>query len=251
MDSDAVVNPAVVRKIDGSFSRIYLRFNTGKLLCDLVNEETLLYFFLNAVLTVRSQFPSKWQLMHHSWDRYVFDAFDNWRLTSRVLLSFCTLPDTSFFFWRFIILFRRNGMKGKRRPKKCFCGALIILIRKSVPVRRLVVWKTASGSWSGETMSAGGRVILVIGAMIMPAWRHGRITSGHLKEYRKSHPEYVRKCREAQKRRDRSKRLHLDIQDKIKRQAPDIIDQLLDKAHLGNLDKQAKTGINHWKQHYF
>ena len=49
MDAGSVVNPAVVRKIDGSFSRIYLRFNTGKLLCDLVNEENLLYFFLIAV----------------------------------------------------------------------------------------------------------------------------------------------------------------------------------------------------------
>ncbi|MCL4415646.1 MAG: hypothetical protein M1365_02925, partial [Actinobacteria bacterium] len=59
----------------------------------------------------------------------------------------------------------------------------------------------------------------------------------HLKGYRKSHPEYVSKCRDAQKRRDRSKRLHLDIQAKIRRQAPDIINQLWDKSHLDNLDK--------------
>ncbi len=49
--------------------------------------------------------------------------------------------------------------------------------------------------------------------------------------------------REGRKRRDRSKRIRFDIQDKIRRQAPDIIAQLLDKAHLGNLDKQAKTVI--------
>jgi hypothetical protein len=49
--------------------------------------------------------------------------------------------------------------------------------------------------------------------------------------------------REGRKRRDRSKRIHFDIQDKIRRQAPDIIAQLWDKTHLGNLDIQAETVI--------
>ena len=98
MDADAVVNPAVVRKIDGSFSRIYLRFNTGKLLCDLVNEETLLYFFLIAV-------SDRKDLNFHQNDNiYTIHGTDMslmlsiiGGLTSRLLLSFCTLSDTSFF----------------------------------------------------------------------------------------------------------------------------------------------------------
>jgi hypothetical protein len=49
--------------------------------------------------------------------------------------------------------------------------------------------------------------------------------------------------REARKRRDRSKRIHLDIQNKIRRQAPDIIAQLWDKTRLDNLDIQAETVI--------
>ena len=35
---------------------------------------------------------------------------------------------------------------------------------------------------------------------------------GYLTQYRHDHPEYVRKNREAQKRRDRQGRVHLDIQ---------------------------------------
>ena len=49
--------------------------------------------------------------------------------------------------------------------------------------------------------------------------------------------------REGRKRRDRSKRIRFDIQDKIRRQAPDIIAQLWDKTHLGNLNIQAETVI--------
>ena len=135
-------------------------------------------------------------------------------------------------------------MKGKRRPKKCFCGALIIPDKKvgsrqktcglkdcqrELKRRNNERWRKSNpGYWRDDHAR-------------VKAWQDKH--PGHLKEYRKSHPEYVRKCREAQKRRDRSKRLHLDIQDKIKRQAPDIIAQLLDKAHLDNLDKQAKTVI--------
>jgi len=46
MGSDAVINPAMVRKIDGSVSWIDHPFNTEKLLRDLVHAENLLYFFL-------------------------------------------------------------------------------------------------------------------------------------------------------------------------------------------------------------
>jgi len=98
MDADAVINPAMVRKIDGSFSRIYLRFNTGKLLCDLVNEETLLYFFLIAVSVRKnlSFYQNSNICTIHETDMSLMRSISD-GLTSRLLLSFCTLPDTSFF----------------------------------------------------------------------------------------------------------------------------------------------------------
>ena len=109
-------------------------------------------------------------------------------------------------------------MKGKRRPKKCFCGALIIPDKKvgsrqktcglkdcqrELKRRNNERWRKSNPSYWRDDHAR------------LKAWQDKH--PGHLKEYRKSHPEYVRKCREAQKRRDRSKRLHLDIQDKIKR----------------------------------
>jgi hypothetical protein len=60
---------------------------------------------------------------------------------------------------------------------------------------------------------------------------------GYLKEYRENHPEYVRKNREAQKVRDRRKKLRLDIQAQLKRQAPEITNQLWESQ---NLDIQAQ-----------
>ena len=98
MDADAVINPAMVRKIDGFFSRIDLRFHTGKLLRDPVSGETLLYFFPVAV-------SDRKDLSFHQNDnigtlqetnmsslRAINDG-----LISRLLLSFCTLSDSSFF----------------------------------------------------------------------------------------------------------------------------------------------------------
>jgi hypothetical protein len=41
----------------------------------------------------------------------------------------------------------------------------------------------------------------------------------YLKRYRESHPEYIEKNRKAQKVRDRRKKLRLDIQAQLKRQA--------------------------------
>jgi len=60
---------------------------------------------------------------------------------------------------------------------------------------------------------------------------------GYLKHYRQSHPEYVQKNREAQRRRDRSKRLRLDIQAQLKRQAPEITEQLWDLSDLDIQDQ--------------
>lgn len=63
---------------------------------------------------------------------------------------------------------------------------------------------------------------------------------GYLKEYRQTYPEYVKKNREAQRLRDRSKKLRLDIQDEIKRQAPEITNQLW---HLPHLDIQDEIPV--------
>jgi len=60
---------------------------------------------------------------------------------------------------------------------------------------------------------------------------------GYLKDYRGNHPEYVKKNREAQRIRDRRKKLRLDIQAQLKRQAPEITNQLW---KLSNLDIQAQ-----------
>lgn len=49
---------------------------------------------------------------------------------------------------------------------------------------------------------------------------------GYLKQYRADHPEYVQKNREAQRQRDRKKRIHLDIQAQIRDQLPVITKQL-------------------------
>ena len=110
MDADAVVNPAVVRKIDGSFSRIYLRFNIGKFLCDLVNEETLLYFFLNAVSDRKNlNFHQNDNIctLHATDMSLVRSIIDG--LISRLFLSFCTLSDTSFFSDDFLFCWGTTG----------------------------------------------------------------------------------------------------------------------------------------------
>ena len=62
----------------------------------------------------------------------------------------------------------------------------------------------------------------------------------YLKEYRQTHPEYVKKNREAQRVRDRWKKLCLDIQAEIKKQTPEITNQLW---NLPYLDIQAEIPI--------
>ena len=49
---------------------------------------------------------------------------------------------------------------------------------------------------------------------------------GYLKQYRESHPEYVKKNREARRLRYRRKKLCVDIQAEIRRQAPEITNHL-------------------------
>ena len=64
-----------------------------------------------------------------------------------------------------------------------------------------------------------------------------------LKEYRESHPEYVKKNREAQRVRDRRKKLRLDIQAQLKGQIPEITNQLWESSNLPNLDMQAQSEV--------
>src|SRR5512139_1843424 len=55
---------------------------------------------------------------------------------------------------------------------------------------------------------------------------------GYLRRYRESHPAYVEKNRQAQRFRERRKKLHLDIRNKIKTQPPEMVDQLWKSSHL-------------------
>jgi len=61
---------------------------------------------------------------------------------------------------------------------------------------------------------------------------------GYLKRYRRDHPEYVQKNQEAQKRRDRAKRVHLDIQAKLNRQPSEIVAQSKSIPRISPLDIQ-------------
>lgn len=98
MSADAVIDPAMVRKINGYFSRVYLPSNTEKLLCDRVNEETLQYFFLTAI---SDRFDLSFHQndnigTFHETDRSLVRVISD-GLISRLLPSFCILSDTSFF----------------------------------------------------------------------------------------------------------------------------------------------------------
>jgi len=63
---------------------------------------------------------------------------------------------------------------------------------------------------------------------------------GYLKRYRGSHPEYVKKNREAQRVRDRRKKLRLDIQAQLKGQIPTITNELWESS---NLDINAQLDV--------
>ena len=63
---------------------------------------------------------------------------------------------------------------------------------------------------------------------------------GYLRRYRRDHPEYVQKNRDAQRRRDRTRKLNLDIQAKLNRQPSEIISQLEIAPPSSHLDIQAE-----------
>lgn len=135
-------------------------------------------------------------------------------------------------------------MKGKPSRKKCFCGVIIVPHRKvgsrqktcgakecqrELKRRNNARWrKNNPDHWRNDYPR-------------VKAWLD--VNPGYLKEYRKTHPGYVEKCREAQKRRDRAKKLRLAIQDEIRRQKQEVIDKLWKKERLGKLDIQGKQGI--------
>jgi hypothetical protein len=60
---------------------------------------------------------------------------------------------------------------------------------------------------------------------------------GYLQRFRQSHPQYVQKNRQAQRLRDRRKKLHLDIQAQIKDQLPEITEQLWNLPRLDIQDE--------------
>lgn len=63
---------------------------------------------------------------------------------------------------------------------------------------------------------------------------------GYLKRYRQDHPEYVQKNRDAQRCRDRARKLNLDIQAKLTRQPSEILSQLEISSPSSPLDIQAE-----------
>jgi hypothetical protein len=67
------------------------------------------------------------------------------------------------------------------------------------------------------------------------------LNPGYLRHYRQTHPAYVENNRRARKLRDRQRKPHLDIQAKIKRQHPEIIDQLW---NLPDLDIQDEISLH-------
>ena len=136
-------------------------------------------------------------------------------------------------------------MKRKGRRKRCLCGTIIIPNKKIGARQKTCGSKDCQRELKRRNNARWRK-------NNPDHWRndYARVKTwldehpGHLEGYRKSHPEYVSKGREAQQLRDRSKRLHLNLQDKITKQKPKIITQLWDKSRLDNPDTQGKMAMN-------
>jgi hypothetical protein len=134
-------------------------------------------------------------------------------------------------------------MKGKGSRKKCFCGVIIVPHRKVGPRQKTCGAKDCQKELKRRNNARWRK-------NNPDHWRNDyprvkacwEANPGYLKEYRKSHPEYVEKCRKAQKLRDRAKRLRLVIQDEMRRQKQEVIDKLWKKSRSGNLDIQGEKG---------
>jgi hypothetical protein len=98
MYADAVSNPAIVRKIRGSISRIDIRLSTETILRDLVEAEKILYFALTPI-SARKDFSfcqnNSLVTMHETYNSLLRLLSDS--LLARLLLSLRTLSDSSFF----------------------------------------------------------------------------------------------------------------------------------------------------------
>lgn len=94
VDADAAINSAMLGKINGSFSLIYLHFNIKKLLRCYVNEETFLYFFLITVSRFRDLnfYQIKNIRTFHEMVRLLLVCVISDVLISKLLHSFCVLP---------------------------------------------------------------------------------------------------------------------------------------------------------------
>lgn len=66
---------------------------------------------------------------------------------------------------------------------------------------------------------------------------------GYLKHYRATHPDYVRRNREAQRERDRRRRAYLDIQARIRGQLAEITKQLRQLPNLDIQDKESSKSL--------
>ncbi len=96
MDADTVLNPARVRKNAGSVSRIDHSFNTEKFLRDLVHAEHLFYFFLIVISDCKDLIFSPHNNIGTETYLSLFQSLSDC-LVSGLLLSLCTLSDSSFF----------------------------------------------------------------------------------------------------------------------------------------------------------
>lgn len=142
-------------------------------------------------------------------------------------------------------------MKGKGRPKRCFCGAIIIPNNKigsrqktcgSKGCQRELKWRN-NVRWRKNNPDHWHNDYARI-----KTWLD--VHPGYLKEFREKHPEYVSKCREMQKLRDRSKKIRVNLEDKIMKQTQNIIPQLWSKLYLENHDAQSDM-VSRWKQYFF
>jgi hypothetical protein len=135
-------------------------------------------------------------------------------------------------------------MKRKGRRKRCLCGTIIIPNKKIGARQKTCGSKDCQRELKRRNNARWRK-------NNPDHWRndYARVKTwldehpGHLEGYRKSHPEYVSKGREAQKLRDRSKRLRSNLQDKITKQTTNMITQLWDKSRLDNPDTQGKMAI--------
>jgi hypothetical protein len=129
-------------------------------------------------------------------------------------------------------------MQGKRKTY-CICGEPVTPHRKlgerqktcGLPVCQRILKKINNAKWRLKNPDYGKNDYPRVKECLAN-------NPGYLKRYRRNHPEYVQKNRDAQKRRDRAKRVHLDIQAKLNRQPSEIVAQSKSIPGVSHLDIQ-------------